>query len=416
MASLSTATSQIVQGPIRERIGQTPDKDFTPYQEIDLRLDHDFTTTVPPQTKIVSPAVRVHGYNWIVHCFPAGNTVGTPGPIAIHIRLHEPPPLPSKLRGRFEFSLPAIPDSTRQCSHEPMRVEKVWSVSNFCSQETARAAASHDGRLTVTLRIAISQAHTKSGPFRPQFRSGGQAVLNEILDTGLVVTQSVTFVVGEERATMHLPTKLCEKRLPQLRSFLGQVSANDGDDAEQPSAAAPEDKVIVIKGLIQEMTLEAFRMFLSIALTGITPETTKAVHRYPFHLLDLSDRFGFVELKIFMEGHLCLYHMTDVGSALNLLLIAHARNCSLLKEWCIDYLNCPFVFAETIQSQQWSSIVEAAPELLCDMYYRLGRTQANATPTPPRSISELYKMLETKGLDLDGTRNDLERRVQTPMS
>jgi hypothetical protein len=124
----------------------------------------------------------------------------------------------------------------------------------------------------------------------------------------------------------------------------------------------------------------------------------------------LADRFGFIELKLYMEGHLATYHLVDVESALYLLAISHSRNCALLKEYCMDYVNSPPIFPYAIFSPQWVVVVEAAPELHRDLYRRLGAMQAHA-PAPPRSMSALYRELEQRGLELEGTRQQLEDRL-----
>lgn len=289
-----------------------------------------------------------------------------------------------------------------------MRVEKQWSIPNYMTQQAA-VAVNENGVLALMVRISISKAHVKPSPFRPRLhKNNGVNLFTEILDTGKTATQSFSFVIGkdEKKVILHLPTRLCEQRLPLLWSLLKREG---GGDAEEGPSEANEES-IEIKGLLQDMTLESFRMFLFVAFTGNAPEPF-VIQSHVLNLLDLSDRFGFIELKIFLEAHLSLYHMVDVASAVHLLSIAHARNCALLREQCIDFLHGPHIFPSTLQYSQWNELITTAPDVLQEVYQRMGRTQPNALD-PPMSISEIYMQLEIKGLDLDGARMVLEARIK----
>jgi hypothetical protein len=445
---------------------------FSAYQEIRVQLPIDFRLPqsipkrpLPPNAANATttstnndnnkpslvPPFRIHGYNWILNCFEsAGPTGGAGGGVnndfvAIQMQLAEPPPLPAKLRGRFIFAIDGYPMSTKILTATALTTEKVWGLDKFISQRALRDYATSlcDGRITIVVRISISSAHIKPPLFQPQLHSGGHLLLDEIMQYGTPRTFIVTFVVvgnsssdnkeeEESCCTMHLPATLCEQRLPQLVALLQQndKDENDGDDADENNNNNQTKKEAVqIDGLIVPMTMDAFRLFLSIALTGLPTTTTtttspsetttttsseprprEEITRSALQLLDLADRFGFVELKLYMEGHLVMYHLVDVESALYLLAIAHSRHCLLLKECCMDYINSPHIFATAVASRQWAEVVEAAPELHRDLYRRLGVTQAHS-PALPRSMSALYKESEQRSLSLEGTRQQLEDRL-----
>lgn len=287
-----------------------------------------------------------------------------------------------------------------------LSTEKQWGLEKFVSKQMLQQYAQPcpGGRIEILVQISISVVHLKPNLFQPALlkRGGvGQALFNEILIHGTLSTRKVSFVVGAESCTRHLPCTLLQQRLPQL------LNDDDPDDDGMITREA-----VIIEGLIEPMTLDSFELFLSIAFTGLNMAHKSEIGKHAFKLLDLADRFGFVELKLYMESHLAEYHMVDVESALYLLAISHSRNCALLKECCMDFLNSPHIFPFAVESNQWQEVVEAAPELHRDMYRRLGLTQAHA-PSPPRTMSVLYKELEKRGLDLEGTRRQLEDRLLT---
>lgn len=377
----------LVQGPIKDFPDQSNTSEFSAYQQIRLRIPIDFRTmmelspTTTSDPMVALPTFRVHGFNWTLSCFKG--LPGSPNFVSVSMKLLEPSPLSSKLQGRFEFEVAEIPSSRKTLSASAMNVEKAWGLSKFVLVDTIRdcAVGLEGGQATLIVRVSISKAQLRPTPFRPQLNGWSQPLLEEILSHGSPRTRVVNFAVGSESSTLHLPCKLCEQRLPQLASLL---KTDDNSD---------EQEAIQVDGLIETMSLEAFRMFLSIVVAGITPDTANAIEQYPLKLLDLADRFGFVELKIYIESHLAEFHMVDIETGLYFLTIAHARNCFLLKECCMDCLNSPHMFCRAIQSRQWKDVVEATPELLRDMYRHLGLNQPN-TPCPPLPISRLYNNLE----------------------
>jgi hypothetical protein len=132
-------------------------------------------------------------------------------------------------------------------------------------------------------------------------------------------------------------------------------------------------------------------------------------------LLDVANRFGCKGLKLLAEAELVDSGIT-VDTVAGLILFADAKNCALLKEAAIDF------FAKNAESAKassgWAKIRESAAlmnELLDVVFINKKR------PAPVNSdeldykrmcVSTLRKTLEEKGLDVDGSRKMLIRRLE----
>ena len=128
-------------------------------------------------------------------------------------------------------------------------------------------------------------------------------------------------------------------------------------------------------------------------------------------ILLLADRFGCTELKLFSKSTLVGKFLVPSAAA-NLMLLAEAHSCALLKEASMDvYVSCP---TEVVNSDDWT-LVEESPKLLVELVRYMGigfhqRSTRTDITNDSMGVSSLRVWLEDRGLDLDGTRETLVER------
>ena len=136
-------------------------------------------------------------------------------------------------------------------------------------------------------------------------------------------------------------------------------------------------------------------------------------------MLELADKFGIVGLKLRVERELTS-RFIDAESVAELLLLADAKNCALLKEQTISF------FAKNhtavLKSPGWALLKESA-SLQAELWetFSLGDRKRPAKddadydemkqPYKRRCVSSLLEHLEMHELDLGGSRELLENRL-----
>ena len=136
-------------------------------------------------------------------------------------------------------------------------------------------------------------------------------------------------------------------------------------------------------------------------------------------MLELADKFGVAGLKLRMERKLTRKFI-EVGSVVDLLLLADAKNCALLKEQAISF----FARNHTavLKSPGWALLKESA-SLQAELWetFSLGDRKRPAKddadydeikqPYKRRCVSSLLENLEMHELELGGSRELLENRL-----
>jgi hypothetical protein len=165
----------------------------------------------------------------------------------------------------------------------------------------------------------------------------------------------------------------------------------------------------------------------TVKITGVKPDVFKQLLRYVYggkihddflkkharDLLDASDKFSIVTLKLEAEAAYLKATKVNLDNAIEILSYAEAKNCALLKEFVLDF----FLENHNLQDIDKKISMDIVPgHLLKDLIVfmsvnnkrRVNAAQCNTTPHGGNvnlmRVSELRKMLDAKGLDVDGSR------------
>lgn len=176
---------------------------------------------------------------------------------------------------------------------------------------------------------------------------------------------------------------------------------------------------------------EEFENGATVPIHEVSPDTFRCVLEFVYTLLDRScivwkdaktteatlvaaDRLGCTGLKLLAESILVEKHL-NYQSCGNLLLLADAHSCPLLKEAALQNHTC-----QLKNTPEWESIAKS-PQLVIDLKIAFDERQQgtdhprchqHSTGVDALNVTTLRDRLENAGLDLDGDRETLAKRFQ----
>ena len=170
--------------------------------------------------------------------------------------------------------------------------------------------------------------------------------------------------------------------------------------------------------IISDVKPEVFRHLLYYVYGGeITAEEYVGNER---DLINAADKYGVTNLKLEAEVWYVNNMAITIDNVIDNLLYAHAKNCALLKESVMDFI---VENKETVLLQEQVSFQDVPgdvlKELLAAVSRRYGvdfpsrRSEKNAEKTYMKMrIQDLRQKLDSKGLDIDGSREALIARLK----
>ena len=120
-------------------------------------------------------------------------------------------------------------------------------------------------------------------------------------------------------------------------------------------------------------------------------------------LLELADRLGFSDLKLFVESKMVEHGFADVDAAIRMLFFADGHSCALLKEAALDLLVAKP--NQAMQSSEWETLKESG-RLCAEVFEHSFGGKAT-------SVAELRHKLKRRGeKDVDGSKETLRKRLR----
>eukprot|EP00578_Thalassiosira_sp_NH16_P023027 CAMPEP_0181085514 /NCGR_PEP_ID=MMETSP1071-20121207/5270_1 /TAXON_ID=35127 /ORGANISM="Thalassiosira sp., Strain NH16" /LENGTH=368 /DNA_ID=CAMNT_0023167321 /DNA_START=83 /DNA_END=1189 /DNA_ORIENTATION=+ len=164
----------------------------------------------------------------------------------------------------------------------------------------------------------------------------------------------------------------------------------------------------------------------SVIITGVEPEIFRHLLRYVYggavdievlrnhsrEIINAADRFGIGSLKVEAEGYYVESTPITLDNFAENLQFSDAKKCSLLKERVMDFL----VQNETTALQKLSQQdVPQSESMLTDFLTASARQKRKRTDDGDLNImpiNQMRKLLDSTGLNVDGTREMLTRDIK----
>ena len=163
--------------------------------------------------------------------------------------------------------------------------------------------------------------------------------------------------------------------------------------------------------LITDVSPEIFKHLLFYVYGGkISDEELKSNAK---EIIDAADKYGIVALKLEAEAAFVTSTTFTFENAIDNLLYADATNCAFIKEAVMDFIAENRMEATTKLS--FNNVPgHVIPDLLTAMNRNVddGSTSTDANDFSMMRVSTLRKMLDEKGLDVDGSREAMIVRLE----
>jgi hypothetical protein len=243
-----------------------------------------------------------------------------------------------------------------------------------------------DGNLTIEVNIQVYQ---EESPFwKPKSKLNLDML--KILESA-EQSSDVEFQVGAKKFSAH--RLILEIRAPELAALA------DGYPSNTPIP-------------IQGIKPPAFRTLLRFVYANAVPESEE-LRNEASDLLDAANRFSCKGLKFAAEAEIVASGIS-VDTAADMILFGDSKSCALLKEAAILFFvaNLELVMS----SPGWANITESLP-LMKEIMEVLASEKKRSASADKKDykhmrISVLRMKLDERGLDVDGSREMLIKRLE----
>ena len=248
-----------------------------------------------------------------------------------------------------------------------------------------------DGSLTIYVHLRTCRQMDKLLTWSPK-----KAIQNDWSSNfgkSLMVSNvgaDVTFSIGENQDNFQAHVCFLAHRAPILYNFVNDSKGNIG------TVDIPD-----VRGTTFKMVLD--NIYMNKFPDELSEEGAK-------DLLLTSDRFSLVNLKLHTESMIVEKYLKPANIC-DWLLIADGHSCPLLKEACMAVHKENT--SEVIKSCGWAKILES-PKLISELFLFMTTKliPKDGSDFENMSVGMLRARLELSGLDLDGTREALVRRLK----
>jgi hypothetical protein len=367
---------------------------------------HNFAATINGSKSdfFVTPEFSCNGHQWFLIINPLGSNQAIDGWMSIflannssEVGVDVSATFEMKILDKFGDAIHITPRDQSQFFHHDNSNIKTCGYPNFYPRSEILDGSQNilhdDGTLTVVISIKEDPSALK--PFIP--KNPCQNMLQtKFLDEE---TSDVCFEVGssdmakvrskrkrsKESVKFHAHSQILQICAPMLAALFG--SCKDGESATAS---------------ITDVKPDIFRHILCYVYGGSVPEEVLKQNAKDF--IDTADKYSIVNLKL--EAEAVYVESTDITmeNAIDNLLYADAKNCALLKEAVLDFL------AENSVEAQNISFSDVPSHIINDLLAAFGRSKKsdgsgkNGDKYSTMRVSELRRMLDEKGLDVDGPR------------
>jgi speckle-type POZ protein len=354
---------------------------------------HDFENLPHKRGKCTtSSSVWCHGFQWQLHLYPGGHKTSKEGTVHLSVYLRCVSAESVDCKVKFAIRIPSANCSVdageflfrqklhRGCPNILLRSEVLDPSKGFLV----------DGNLTIEVDIQVYKDESLFWEPKSELNLDMMKILESANQSG-----DVKFKVGSEVFSAH--RLVLQARAPELAAL---------------TEDCPSDTPLPIQGIKPS----AFRSLLQFVYANNAPKPEE-LRNDARELLDVANRFGCKGLKLAAEAELASSGIS-VDTAADMILLGDAKNCALLKEAAIEF----FAVNPTVvmSSSGWKQVEESLP-LMNELMAVLASNKKRPAPANDADedrgykrmrVSTLRRMLDEKGLDVDGSREILISRLE----
>ena len=363
---------------------------------------------------VVSSEFTCFGHTWIASVFPGGMTSCSRDGM-VSILLHN---LSNKsIKVQYGFSINSeshvsfvsktIPKEGRVfAAHGTTDVANqifaACGIFNFC-ERTKIIENLVDGTLVIEVRMRLVGNLANPSPFIPE-NPHAKTILKLFNDEE---SADIVFEVGSDESGRNT-----RKRAKTTTTFhahrliLQQCSSTVLNELCKSGGEEAGSRVS-----ITDVKPEVFKHLLYYVYGGKIAD--EEMEENAKEIIDAADKYGIVGLKLEAEAAFVTSETITFDNAIDTLLYADATNCALLKEAVMD-----FIYENRKEAVSKLSFDDVPGSVVKDLLTAVNRnvddgsTSTDANDFSMMRVSTLRKMLDEKGLDVDGSREAMIARLE----
>ena len=384
----------------------TPPSSLNEWEIINVRY-HDFENlTTTRGDAVLSPGFTCFGHQWCVRIYPGGKTNSDDGKVGIflHNRSNK------SITLQFGFSVKNKDHKSRIDWLSPPDEGNVFPGAkglghgNICERSTIIDTLV-DGTLIIEVRMRQTIGSTDMcSPFTPDnpFVKTIFGMFNdeESADVIFEVENEKVETAEHKRAktttAFHAHRNILQKSC--YSTLLGELCKSGG-----------EESVGTVS--ITDVTPEIFRHMLYYVYGGKISEND--MNSNAKEIIDAADKYGIVTLKLEAEAAFVTSTTITFDNVIDNLLYADATNCALIKEAVMD-----FIYENRKEAVTKLSFNDVPGHVITDLLTAVNREEFKGSTSPYVNsfnlmrVGTLRKMLDEKGLDIDGSREMMIARLR----
>jgi hypothetical protein len=340
-----------------------------------------------------SSVVLCHGYKWKLGLFPGGDDQSDEDEVYLSLYLQRVSAESDdcEVRTKFAIRLPSANGCTAMGEHFFCRTLDAMGSKRFHLRSDVLDPTKGflvDGNLIIEVDIQVYKKDVS--PFWEP-KNELQIDLMKVLESA-DQSSDVTFLVGPEEFSANL--NILKVRAPELAAL-----------AEDCPSGTPIP--------MKDIKPSAFRSLLRFVYANDVDDHPNEAR----DLLDVANRFGCKGLKLAAEAELAASGIS-VDTAADMILLGDAKNCALLKEAAMDFFAANAT--SVMSSPGWEKVEESLPLMKELMEVVVNTNKKRSAPVASDEdrdckrmcVSALRRRLEDKGLEVDGSRDTIIRRLE----
>ena len=338
-----------------------------------------------PDEVVRSPLLWCHGFQWNVDFYPHGGAISKEkrgGPFfSVYLTSHNADSIHAKATFHVGQSSSAM--KTRNFC----RSSRSWGKPSLWTREHVLSECDDDGTLIITVDVQVDVQALKC--WKP---------------TGDVKARLTKLY--ESKAGADVTYNLSGIKIVAHKCILGMQESNLLTLVDDSS---PTDSEVTIDGADPALFQTMIRFHYTEELPPDFDDCKDAIN-----LLKLADKYGVVNLKMLIEARIVENSaLLSVESCVDLLLLSESHNCALLREASMN------VLVENMQhiiSSGGLAELAQSPSLMQEVVIfqaNLGRNDEKAHLLGSLGVSALRKLAHERGLEVDGSRQVLVKRLKT---
>ena len=347
-----------------------------------------------------SGKIECHGHNWKIQLYPRGQTKSTDDDqISLTLRCYDPPT--NGLNVKFNVGVLSAEYTKKSGTWFVFKRTSNWGWADYARRSQLLDPSKNflqDGNLTVEVVLQVQQEE-------PTIWTPSNTVCSDML--------KILNRADAENADVHFNVISQDDDKPNS-SFYAHCAILA---VRCPALAELAEDCDVDKPIpIQDLSPDMFRMLLRFIYGGEIPPKAVLMGNSRA-IIRAANEYGCTGLKLAAEAELARDGIATENAA-ELILFADATNCALLKEVAMEYFvaNAEAVMASTGYEQ-----VAESPAILREMMTEMvsgskkrssDDTVVNEREYKRMRVATLRQELDTKGLDVDGSKKMLVSRLE----